>query len=135
MEISADTVIDFFVISWIVSSVMLLLVFARYGLQSWQDDGPRETYQKLSFFNGLIVHHTGNLILLSWFWYKAHQKEISIPTNSLDRWILITGTAVAYLGVLYKVRIFTKSTKEVVFVGLVTVVLGILSVLSFEFHL
>lgn len=128
----SDNIIDFFVVSWIVSSVMLLLVFARYGYRSWNEEGPGHVYGRLSFFNGLIIHHIGNLILLSWFWFKVHQGELYVPTNTADRITIISGMAIACCGVLYKVRIFTRSAKEVAIVCAITIVLSVLSLIRVQ---
>jgi hypothetical protein len=127
---TANSVIDFLMVSWIAASVVLLVVFARYGLRSLREHGARQTLANLSYFNGLIIHHTGNLVLLTWFWLKVHRGEVSIPTRSIDSWILITGTTVACCGVLYKLKIFSDSLTEIGIAVIVTLILSTLSILS-----
>ena len=127
-------VIDFLVVGWIVATIVLLFVFARYSLRCWQVGGLGDAYAKISFFNGLIIHHTGNLILLAWFWNKVHSGEISLVMNGLDTWILVIGSAIALFGVLYKVRIFTDTALEVGVTAGVTLVLSALSIFALYFN-
>lgn len=127
-------VIDFLVVGWIVASIMLLFVFARYSLRCWRSGGFGYAYAKISFFNGLIIHHTGNLILLIWFWNKVHNGEISLRMNGLDTVILVVGAAIALCGVLYKVRIFTDTALEVFITASVTLVFSALSIFALYFN-
>lgn len=131
---SLGHIIDFLVVGLIVATAMLLFVFARYSVRCWRAGGWADAYAKMSFFNGLVFNHIGNLILLAWFWNKVHHGEISLHMKYVDTWILSVGSAIALFGVLYKVRVFTDSSLEVALTASATFVLSVLSLLALYFN-
>lgn len=116
--------IDFLIVCWITASFVLLFVFGRYSIRCWREVNVREMFARMSFFNGLVFHHIGNLTLLIWFWIKVHRGEISLQIHPTDARIVIVGCAIACFGVLYKLRIFTDSVQELVITSGLTLMLS-----------
>lgn len=127
MKISA---IDFVVVAWITATIVLLFVFARYAWRCWREGGLLSAYAKMSFFNGLVIHHVGNLVLTIWFWVKVHRGEFTLQLLPLDAWIIIAGCSASCCGVLYKVRVFTDSAQELVITSGITLILAALSIFA-----
>lgn len=123
-------VIDPLIVSWIVASIMLLLVFVRYTRRCYREDGWSGVYRQMKYFVGLVAHHIGNLTLLGWFWWEVHSGAISLRMSETDTVIVVAGCSFAVGGVLYKVRIFTDSAAEVAFTTIVTLVLSALSIFA-----
>lgn len=127
--------VDFVVTAWIVSLIVLLLVFVRYGVRMWGRFSWQEMYWQVSAAIAMSVYDAGNLLLIIWFWTKSHTGHFRFTGTEFDRRIIILGCMISLIGLFCKIRVFSDSTREL-FTALAAILgASVVSVIGYHFLL